>query len=245
MQVIRLNKITFLFIFLLGFSQIAYSQIDRNQLALADSLFKANRLLSAEKIYVSQLKTKPSETENIKLKLAYIAKAKNDWLKELYYLSSIQATNARPEISKRLEEIGEKQGLNGFEMSIWDQIYWLYFKYFPWILALLLTIALYGTSILTYFIFRKKRVRTSQFTYLTLYIALIALFANFPGFLNYGIITKEKSYMRDFPSSAAPVERLLKKGNRINYWFNRDIWVYSLIENQQGYVKEDDFLPIN
>ena len=109
MQVIRLNKITFLFIFLLGFGQRAYSQIDRNQLALADSLFKANRLLSAEKIYVSHLKTKPQDSENIKLKLAYIAKVKNDWLKELYYLSSIQATNARPEISKRLEEIGEKQ----------------------------------------------------------------------------------------------------------------------------------------
>lgn len=245
MQVIRLNKITFLFIFLMGFGQRAYSQIDRNQLALADSLFKANRLLSAEKIYVSHLKTKPNQTENIKLKLAYIAKAKNDWLKELYYLSSIQATNARPEISKRLEEIGDKQGLNGFKMSIWDQINWLYFKYFPWIIGFLFLIALYGVSILTYSVFKKSRIRKSQFTYLILYIVLIGFFANFPGFLNYGIITKEKSYMRDFPSSAAPVERLLKKGNRINYWFTRDIWVYSIIESQQGYVKEDDFLPVN
>ena len=159
MQVIRLNKITFLIIFLLAFGQRAYSQIDRNQLALADSLFKANRLLSAEKIYVSHLKTKPRESENIKLKLAYIAKAKNDWLKELYYLSSIQATNARPEISKRLEEIGEKQGLNGFEMSIWDQIYWLYFKFFPWILGFLLLVALYGVGILTYSVFQKKTIR--------------------------------------------------------------------------------------
>ena len=71
MQVIRLNKITFLFIFLLGFGQRAYSQIDRNQLALADSLFKANRLLSAEKIYVSQLKTKPTQTENIKMNMYF------------------------------------------------------------------------------------------------------------------------------------------------------------------------------
>ena len=100
-------------------------------------------------------------------------------------------------------------------------------------------------GILTYSVFQKKTIRGSQFSYLIIYIALIWLFANFPGFLNYGIITKEKSYMRDFPSSAAPVERLLKKGNRINYWFTRDIWVYSIIENQQGYVKEDDFLPIN
>ena len=245
MQALSLNKIIFLLVFSFGFGQTAYSQIDRNQLALADSLFKANRLLSAEKIYLSHLKTKPRESENIKLKLAYIAKAKNDWLKELYYLSSIQATNARPEISKRLEEIGEKQGLNGFEMSIWDQIYWLYFKFFPWILGFLLLIALYGVGILTYSVFQKKTIRGSQFSYLIIYIAFIWLFANFPGFLNYGIITKEKSYMRDFPSSAAPVERLLKKGNRINYWFTRDIWVYSLIENQQGYVKEDDFLPIN
>jgi hypothetical protein len=130
-------------------------------------------------------------------------------------------------------------------MSLRDQIYWLYFKYFPWILGFLLLIALYGASILTYSVFKKRRIRKSQFTYLILYIALIGLFANFPGFLNYGIITKEKSYMRDFPSSAAPVERLLKKGNRINYWFTRDIWVYSIIESQQGYVKEDDFLPIN
>lgn len=157
MQVIRLNKITFLFIFLLGFGQRAYSQIDRNQLALADSLFKANRLLSAEKIYVSHLKTKPQDSENIKLKLAYIAKVKNDWLKELYYLSSIQATNARPEISKRLEEIGEKQGLNGFKMSIWDQIYWLYFKYFAWIIGFLLLIALYAAGVLTYSVFQKKK----------------------------------------------------------------------------------------
>jgi len=245
MQALSLNKIIFLLVFSFGFGQRAYSQIDRNQLALADSLFKANRLLSAEKIYLSHLKTKPTETENIKLKLAYIAKAKNDWLKELYYLSSIQATNSRPEISKRLEEIGEKQGLNGFKMSIWDQIYWLYFKYFPWIFGILLVIVLYGVGILTYSIFQKKQIRTSQFSFLVLSLALIALFANFPGFLNYGIITKEKSYMRDFPSSAAPVERLLKKGNRINYWFTRDIWVYSIIESQQGYVKEDDFLPIN
>ena len=97
MQVIRLNKITFLFIFLLGFGQRAYSQIDRNQLALADSLFKANRLLSAEKIYVSHLKTKPNETENIKLKLAYIAKAKNDWLKELYYFCLLYTSDAADE----------------------------------------------------------------------------------------------------------------------------------------------------
>ena len=161
MQALSLNKIIFLVIFLLAFGQRAYSQIDRNQLALADSLFKANRLLSAEKIYVSHLKTKPRESENIKLKLAYIAKAKNDWLKELYYLSSIQATNARPEISKRLEERGEKQGLNGFEMSIWDQIYWLYFKYFAWIIGFLLLIALYAAGVLTYSVFQKKSIRSS------------------------------------------------------------------------------------
>ena len=113
------------------------------------------------------------------------------------------------------------------------------------ILGFLLLIALYGAGILSYSVFQKKTIRSSQFSYLIIYIAVIGLFANFPGFLNYGIITKDKSYMRDFPSSAAPVERLLKKGNRINYWFTRDIWVYSLIENQQGYVKEDDFLPIN
>jgi len=77
------------------------------------------------------------------------------------------------------------------------------------------------------------------------YFSLILLFANFPGFLRYGIITSEKAYLREFASAAAPVKQILQKGNRINYWNTKDVWVTCLQDGQIGYIKVNDYSPID
>ncbi|MEN9364054.1 MAG: hypothetical protein RI903_1363, partial [Bacteroidota bacterium] len=135
MQASHLNKIIFYVIFCFGFGQPAYCQIDTKEIQKADLLFKSNRLLEAEKIYQQNLAKSPNESENIKYKLAFIAKEKNDWISELTYLSSIQAQNAKPEIAKRLAEIGEKHQVQGFQINYLNQFQWLYFGYFPYIIG--------------------------------------------------------------------------------------------------------------
>lgn len=245
MQASHLNKIIFYVIFCFGFGQPAYCQIDTKEIQKADLLFKSNRLLEAEKIYQQNLAKSPNESENIKYKLAFIAKEKNDWISELTYLSSIQAQNAKPEIAKRLAEIGEKHQVQGFQINYLNQFQWLYFGYFPYIIGFLLLLAAYSLIILLNKKQKNRRIRPAYITYLSIFLILIFILTNYPTFLNFGIIKKDKVYLREFSSSAAPVKIMLKKGNIITHWNEQDVWANCYFDGQFGYIKTDDFQGIN
>lgn len=223
---------------------MVHCQLDRNQIKLADSLFKANRLLDAERIYKKNRFPNSAEEENISFKLAYIAKAKNDWVNELYYLSSIHARQNSNVIAQRLEEIGIKHQVSGYERSLSDQIAWLYFFLFPYIMGVLILLGMYAAIILLNKYRKKRRVRRPQLAFISIYLLLLFAFCNFPSLLQFGIVTKDKTYVRASASSAAPVINQLKKGNRINYWINQDIWVTCLFNGKIGYIKSNDFRPI-
>ena len=245
MQASYLNKIIFSCILYLGIWQNANCQIDTKQISKADSLFKTNQLLEAEKIYLQFYNPRYKEIENIKFKLAFIAKQKNDWANEIFYLSSIQAKNASPLISQRLNQISNKHQMGGYEMDFIDQLVWIYFAFFPYIMGFLIGIAIYAATILIY---KKQKKRKSPPAYiysLSLYLAYIYLFANFPSYLNFGIITKNKVYLREFSSSAAPVAKILSQGNRVTHWYTKDIWTLCYYEGNVGYIKTEDYLPIN
>lgn len=119
MQASHLNKIIFSCILYLGIWQNANCQIDTKQISKADSLFKTNQLLEAEKIYLQFYNPRYKEIENIKFKLAFIAKEKNDWSNEIFYLSSIQAKNASPLISQRLNQISNKHQMGVMRLGLW------------------------------------------------------------------------------------------------------------------------------
>ena len=245
MQARLLNKVLFFCFFYLGLSQFVHSQIDRKQIHLADSLFKSNRLLEAEQIYLRNLNPNFSEFENIQFKLAYIAKVKNDWLSELYRLSSLHAKQNTPMIANRLAEIGEKQHIEGYSISFIDQVEWIYFSFFPYLMGLLILFGLYAVVILFRKFLRKRRLLKSQLAFVGAYLLFLVLFTNLPALLRFGIVTQEKAYVRDYASSAAPVKEILKKGNRINYWYTQDQWVACIVGGKMGYIKASDYMPIN
>ena len=245
MQASHLNKIIFYFILYLGIWQNANGQIDTKQISKADSLFKTNQLLAAEKIYLQFYNPRYKEIENIKFKLAFIAKEKNDWAKEIYYLSSIQATDAKSDISHRLNQISLKHQLGGYEIDFIDQLVWIYFSFFPYIMGFLIGLAIYAAAILVYKKQKNRKFPAAYIYSLSFYLAIIFLIANFPSFLNFGITTKNKVYLREFSSSAAPVAKILSQGNRITHWYNKDIWTLCYYDGVVGYIKTEDYLPIN
>jgi hypothetical protein len=201
--------------------------------------------LEAEQIYLRNLNPNFSEFENIQFKLAYIAKVKNDWLSELYRLSSLHAKQNTPIIANRLAEIGEKQHIEGYSISFIDQVEWIYFSFFPYLMGLLILFGLYAVVILFRKFLRKRRILKSQLAFVAAYLLFLVLFTNLPALLRFGIVTQEKAYVRDYASSAAPVKEILKKGNRINYWYTQDQWVACIVGGKMGYIKASDYVPIN
>jgi hypothetical protein len=112
-------------------------------------------------------------------------------------------------------------------------------------MGILLLLGVYAIAILFRKFLRKRRIPQSQLFFIAAYLFFLALFTNLPGLLRFGIITKEKAYLRDFASSAAPVKQILKKGNRVNYWFAQDIWVTCIVNGDLGYIKSSDYSAIN
>lgn len=245
MQIQSLNKIIFFFIFFFTIAQIANSQIDRAEIEKADLLFKNNHLLEAEKIYNQNLESNKPAQKQILLKLAFIAKEKNNWLDELYFLSSYQSQKASWAISKRMNEIAEKRKLKGYDLDIWARLQWFYFNYYGYIISILIFPAiLMGLSLFL------KKIQNQSFSknqvgIFLIYLIILLAINNFPSFISQGLCANTKTYARNFASSAAPVVQILPKGTHINYIFKRGDWVPCLIEGEIGYIKTKDLLFID
>jgi len=245
MQIVNLNKIIFLLLFFFSIAQPANSQIDINSPKKADSLFRNNHLLEAEKIYLKNLPKKELNTFETEKKLAYIAKEKNDWLMELYYLSSMQAKQTQLSTSFRLEEIAKKRNLSGYEVGIIERLRWFYFEYFPYMFLFLCLPAVYVAYALLIKKVQKESIPGYQVFYFFLYVLLLSVVTNFPNFYFQGLTASNKTYMRNFASSSAPVVTIMSKGTRVNYIYLTKDWIPCYFEGKVGYIKSEDLLVIN
>lgn len=245
MQTQHLNKFIFLLTLLLGYLQNAYSQIDMKNISYGDQLFKNNHLLQAEKIYTLHRKNSSKNTFEIDRKLAFIAKEKNDWLMELYFLSSMQSKQSKLETAKRLEEIARKRNLIGYELGIVERLKCFYFEYFPYLLLFLLLPALYVAYALIIKKVQNEKIPAYQVISYVSYIFLLFCLTNFPSFYEQGLTSSPKTYMRNFASSSAPVIKMMEKGTRVNYLYITNDWIPCFFEGKLGYIKSKDLLIIN
>lgn len=245
MQIVHLNKIIFLLLFFFIASQPANSQTDINSNLQADQLFKNNHILEAEKIYhVNLLKNQVNAFETEK-KLAYIAKEKNDWLMELYYLSSMQAKQTQLVTSYRLEEIANKRNLPGYEVGLVERFKWIYFEFFPFILGFLLIPAVYVAYALVIKKVQKESIPSYQLFYFISYLLFLLTFSNLPNWIWQGLTANKKTYMRNFASSSAPVIKTMEKGTRVNFIYFKKDWIPCYVDGTIGYIKSEDLLLIN
>lgn len=245
MQIHHLNKFIFLLCFLLGSIQQANSQRDIKSLAMADKLFINNHLLQAEKIYQINRSTSGKNSFEIDRKLAYIAKEKNDWLMELYYLSSMQSKQSKLETAKRLEEIARKKNLVGYELGIIERLKWIYFEFFPYLIGFLLLPACYVAYALIIKKVQNEKIPAYQIISYVIYLLFILCLTNFPSLYEQGLTSSTKTYMRNFASSSAPVIKIMEKGTRVNYIYMTNDWIPCYFEGKLGYIKSKDLLLIN
>ncbi|MCY1370404.1 hypothetical protein D9M69_574940 [compost metagenome] len=70
-------------------------------------------------------------------------------------------------------------------------------------------------------------------------MALLALLINLPSSYRSAIV-KEKTYLRDFPSSAATVIGEIEPGNKINIFGSDDIWQKAYWNRGVAYVNRND-----
>ena len=240
MQAYYLKKIIFFFILNLTFLQLANSQSDVQIFRRADSLFKTENFNGAEQIYEQSLQKLKNPSNVLFLKLASIKEKKGDFLKSMYYLNKAYELNPNETILAKLNEIAIIHELKGYELSDFNFLILFYKQYSGFLIALLMMLGIYIFVILFIKKYNNNYMPFNQKVFLVVYLFGVGLLLNLPDKYHQGIINHDGVFLRSEPSSAAPIEVSVDKGNRLNVLGGNDIWRRVIWNDKFLYLKESD-----
>lgn len=208
-----------------------------------DSLFLHGKHKESEILYekyLSQFKNKTLVPLPIYYKLAFINEQQNDYTRELYYLSMIYNRQPLQNILNKITETAANHNLTGYEVDDFSFVFLFFRKYSLYFTLFLLIVGIYAFGVLV----QKKRhqepIRYRHKWVVIAYLLALLLLLNLPDSYQIAIINKETAYLRESPSSAAPVKWSIPKGNKVTVIGEYDQWLRIWWEQKPLYVRKLD-----
>ncbi len=212
-------------------------------LSQADSLFLSGRQSEAKVLYEKHLSQVVNTTAipiPIYYKLAFISEKQNDYARALYYLSMIYNKQPRQNILNKINEIAANHNLTGYEVDDFSFVFLFFRKYSLYFNLFLLIVAIYAFWALNQKRVKGESIRSRHKFVVIAYLIALLLLLNLPDSYQIAIINKGPTYLRDAPSSAAPVTLSIAQGNKVTVIGETDEWLRIWWEQQPLYVRKLD-----
>ncbi len=232
--------------FLLGWAVIGIiveTQAQPIDLKEVDSLFRQGKHAESEVLYekyLSELKNTTAVPLTIYYKLAFINEKKNHYAKALYYLSMIYNRQPQQNILNKINEIAAAHNLEGYEVDDFSFVFLFFRKYSLYFTLFLLVVGIYTFGVLIQKKIKGESIRNRHKWVVVIYLLTLLLLLNLPDNYQIGIVNKEKVYLREAPSAAAPVKEWIAQGNKVTVIGQSDQWLRIWWENQTLYVRKLD-----
>ena len=233
------------FILLLYFAPfLAIAQSDGESLQLADSLYNQRRYTQSYEIYQSLFSKKGQASPAMLLKMAYIQEGINNYTDALYYLNIYYNLTFNKRALRKMEELADKNGLQGFKVSDLDFFRNVLYRYYG---HLILGLASLTWLIFSYMVYKKNKFhRRPGFSVMLLIFILILLLAvvNFNSLVTRGLLVGENTFLMSGPSPGSRLVEVAKKGSRVRILDRKGTWVKIQWNNSIAYVRDTDLRPI-
>lgn len=225
-----------------GVSSALYAQpIPLNK---ADSLFTIGRYAQAYKIYQNFFENDPTYNPNLLIKLSFLAEKAKEPAKNLYYLSVLAQKQPSVALLEKMNQTALANNLEGYEFNDFSYFLIFYRRYGGYIPILLLTLGVYVVAVM---LIKKKngeriqkRHKWATIFYLTALFGLL----NIPNNYTSGVVRNELTFVRSFPSAAAPVVQVIKRGHKLTIIGTRDHWNRVIWEGKVVFIKKSDLWVI-
>jgi hypothetical protein len=240
----KLNLLIIFLVWFVSYSIPALSDPAKDRLVIADSLFVQKKYTQSfdlyDEIYQSYNKVSPS----MLLKMAFVKEGLGDYTNALYYLNLYYLKTYDKKVLKKMEALAEKHKLSGYNYD--DVAFFLniYYQY-------QLQIDLFSISLIllffAVFIYRKRKYKIVPRVYGYYYLAFLAillLLNNFGREQKKAIITADRVYLMDGPSSGSNVVDIVKNGHKVSVLGKKDIWTRIEWGDKKVYIKEFNLKPI-
>ena len=205
----------------------------------ADSLFLARNYSEAAQLYEAIFSDPKVNNENVSLRLAYIYENEGNFPKALFYLNSYYNLRPTDEVFDRMNRIALANKFTGYERNNINFVFALYQQYYIFILYAMIFLGIF----LLWVLFTKRRqgkpVYRNNWVLAIAYLVLLALLINIPSSYRSAIV-REKTYLRNFPSSASTIIGEIEPGHKINIFGSGDIWQKAYWNRGVAYVNKND-----
>ncbi len=234
----RIAQSLFFLLFTLFFSVKILAQ--SASLQRADSLFTRHEYELAEKLYTQQLAQKRFVPISVYYKLAFVSEQQNDYARTMYYLSL--AYNRQPDqvVLNKLNEMADIYHLKGYNLDDFSFIFLFFRRYSAYFILFLLVVAVYAFGVLLYKKIKKQPILIRHKWIVVAYLVALWGLLNLPDSYQIAIINHDRTHLRAAPSSAAPVEEVIAKGNKVTIIGKNDEWLRIFWENDFLYVRAMD-----
>jgi tetratricopeptide (TPR) repeat protein len=220
-------------------SQITDNKAQNHIAKKADSLFNAKKYLEAAKLYEAIFEDEGINKPNLCLKMAFINENLSNYPKAIFYLNNYYNQSPTDEIFEKMNKMALENKFSGFERSDLNFILMLYQQYYIYILYLFIAIGVFLIFILA----RKKasqvNIQKRHLIILFIFIIFLASIINVPNTFKAAIVNK-KSYLRVFPSSAAPIKGIITEGNKVNIFGKESNWLKIYWRKKVYFIHQND-----
>lgn len=215
----------------------AFAQLFSRQLAYADSLFKVKQYTQSMSVYEEVLAAR-QYSPSMLLKMAYIEEGLGKISKSLYYLNLYYLATGDDQTLVKMQELANKNRLEGYQHPESDQFYYYMNKY-GYLISLTLTS--FSLFALAWLYVQKKRSKNpiGAVVMLMIFLVLLAVNVNFPLRDSTVMITTGRTYLMSGPSAGANVIGVVNEGHKLRMLNKKDVWIEVQWFDQPVYVKEN------
>lgn len=232
-----INLIFFGFVLI---SQTTVAQSVTGSINEADSLFAARRYTQSLRIYERIYNEEEQATPAMLLKMAYSTEAMDNLAKALLYLHDYYRLTSDEEVLKKMEALASVNGLEGFDMSQFDQAKKAVEDYKLQILGVLLAFALLILAMMFRKIQKHKAKSPSLAVSLVIVLALVFYVVNLNSNKTKALIMENNAYLMSGPSAAAELIEVVRQGHKVEVIGKKDIWYEIKWKGRRAYIRENN-----
>jgi tetratricopeptide (TPR) repeat protein len=240
MQAPRNKYIIFIFLAVGFYASNTLIFAQSNRLNLADSLFTIGKYSQAYKIYQKKIENDRTYNPNLLLKLAFLSEKAKQPAESLYYLSILAQKEPNVALLEKMNQIAQANNLQGYQFNDFSYFLIFYRRYGGYIPILLLSLGVYVVAVMIIKLKSGERIQKRHKWATVFYLTALFGLLNIPNNYTTGVIRSEFSFIRSFPSAAAPVVQVIQRGHKLTIIGTRDHWNRVIWEGKIVYIKKSD-----
>ncbi|WP_416864108.1 MAG: hypothetical protein ACMVP2_15055 [Imperialibacter sp.] len=202
----------------------------------ADSLFELKKYTESFDEYQTVFEQGLASPQML-MKMAFIKEGLDEYPEALFYLTKYYDLTHNNLVLKKINEIAEKQGLLGYDVTDADFIMSWYSLYYDLILTVVMSVIFVLLLLQVYRFLKKKGFSTGLMTWQLIFGLFLAVVVNYPFSKPEAIIVEPATYLMKGPSAGAPMLEIVSQGHKVKVLDVGQIWTKILWQDAEVYVR--------